>query len=301
MSGSSVTLQGLERRSGASFGGVVPSSAVARDAGTLVAALCVEHHSDGAVVPLLVLSEAPGVLAPEALETVSVRDDRGRDYRVVVLNGQSGLGTLQASLWIAPPLPADARRIDLTVPGLARTAPARGGGGVTRPLAGGPWSLAIDLVPSRTTVPVPARPDRRTERPGSRGERVPARALAAFRGLVPVGQARVSSGEAVCLWALERYQDLALLTLAVLDGGGDSGAPAGDELSLSAWDDRGRAYAVTFLSASAAQGWCDLTVRLEPAIDPAAERLGVRVAAAAEGAAAGQATEFLFGVALPPA
>src|SRR5207244_4403223 len=49
-------------RSQSSFGGVVPSRAWARSGETLVAALAVEHHAEGAVVPFLVVSEAPGLL-----------------------------------------------------------------------------------------------------------------------------------------------------------------------------------------------------------------------------------------------
>lgn len=287
-----------ELRSGPSFGGVVPSSCVARDGGTMVAALCVEHHADGAVVPLLVLSDAPGVLSWESLEDVVVRDDHDRGYAVSVLHGQAGLGAMQVSLLVEPAPPADARHLLVMIPSLSRLAPARGGSGVTRPLAGGPWVLDVDLVPSRTTVPVPARVDPvdlDDDEPLGAG-RVPTRGVGAFVDLVPVGQARVGAHVAVSLCSLERYEDLAVLTLAILDDPAAESPHAAEDVAVAAWDDRGTSYDVEFESASGAPGWSELAVRLTPALHPEATRLGVRVAPE-PGAEDGP--DFLFGVALP--
>ncbi len=47
---------GQERRRQAGLGGLVPTGAVARAGDTLVVALVVEVHAEGAVLPLLVLS-----------------------------------------------------------------------------------------------------------------------------------------------------------------------------------------------------------------------------------------------------
>jgi len=280
-------------RSSASFGGVVPSVALSRDGSALVAALAVEHHTEGAAVPLLVLSEAPGVLASEPLEDAVVRDDRDRTYGVTLLHGQAGLGSLQASLWIEPAPPADARVLEVSVPSLSRLAPARGGSSVTRQLSGGPWDLAVDLVPPRTAAPVPARPP--SEPPAAEGAgRVPSRSLGAFVDLVPVGQARIGAEVVACLWAIERYDDRALLTLAML---GPAEAPVpGEAVELEVWDDRGASYAAALEHVGSADGWSEIVVRMAPALDPRASRLGVRVEASPR---SGGTSEFLFGIALP--
>jgi hypothetical protein len=293
MTEGAVIREATELRSSASFGGVVPSAAVARDASALVAALAVEHHAEGAAVPLLVLSAAPGVLAWEPLDDAVVRDDRDRAYGVTLLHGQAGLGSLQASLWIEPAPPADARVLEVSVPSLSRLAPARGGSGVTRQLSGGPWDLVVDLVPPRTAAPVPARP--RSEPGASEGAaRVPSRSLGAFVDLVPVGQARIGADVTVCLWAIERYDDLALLTLAML--GPVEGAIPGEAAEFGVWDDRGNAYAAALEHAGSADGWSEMVVRIAPALDPEATRLAVRVVASLP---SGDASEFLFGIALP--
>ena len=78
----SVATVGPERRRQGSLGGLVPSSAVAREGDTLIVALCVEVHSEGAVLPLLVLSDAPGLLGWDPVKGLSVRDDAGREYEV---------------------------------------------------------------------------------------------------------------------------------------------------------------------------------------------------------------------------
>lgn len=290
----------------AGFGGIVPSTVVARDPSALVAALAVEHYADGALVMLLVLSETPGVLALDPLDDIEVHDDLGRRYDARLAHGQAGLGSAQAALWIEPGLPADARVLDVGILELARVTSPRGGGGVTRPLHGGPWRLAIDLVPPRTRVPVPSRPG--SARPGQASPaRVPARTLRAFRDLVPIGQARMRAGSVVCLHALERYDDLAILTLSTKMQDGDAhGAGAapisadtegdrGNAALIEVWDDRGAAYRAELEHSSGAEGWSDQMVRLTPALDPGATSLGISVAATQ----AGGGIWAVFGVALP--
>ncbi len=171
-----VALTGPERRRQSSLGGLVPTSAVAREGDTLILALCVEVHAEGAVLPLLVLSDAPGLLGWDPADGLEVRDDTGREYEVESLAQQAGLGALQTAVWIAPAPPPEARRLRLAVTGLVRTAVARSSG-VERPLAGTTWSLDFDLVPERTAVPVPDEVPgggRRPVRRASRRARSPA-------------------------------------------------------------------------------------------------------------------------------
>lgn len=294
MAGAAAIREATERRSSTSFGGVVPSTAVARDGSALVAALAVEHHADGAAIPLLVLSDAPGLLAWEPLDAAAVRDDRGRSYSTSLLHGQAGLGALQASLWIEPPPPVDARVLEVSVPALSRLAPARGGSGITRQLPGGPWDLVVDLVPGRTGAPVPAHP-RCAPAEIAAGTRVPSRTMAAFLDLVPVGQARIASDLAVCLWGIERYGDLALVTLSML--GPPRGGIPGEGTELEVWDDRGTLYTATLEHAGSSESWSEMVVRIAPALDRGATRLAVRVTARRDG---DDDVEFLFGIALPP-
>jgi hypothetical protein len=293
MTGAAATSATVDRRNSTSFGGIVPSMAMARDGSALVAALAVEHHAAGAAIPLLILSDAPGLLAWEPLAEATVHDDRDRVYTTELLHGQAGLGGLQASLWIEPPLPADSRFLRVSVPALFRLAPARGGSGITRQLPGGPWELIIDLVPPRTTAPVPAHPGALPVETGP-GARVPSRTLNAFIDLIPAGQARIGPDLAVCLWAVERYGDLALLTLSFL-GASDDAVP-GEGVEVAAWDDRGTTYEVTPEQAGSAETWSDLVVRVAPAIDSSATRLAVRVSVHRDDA---DPAEFLFGIVLP--
>jgi hypothetical protein len=183
--------------------------------------------------------------------------------------------------------------LEVSVPSLSRLAPARGGSGVSRQLSGGPWDLVVDLVPPRTAAPVPARPRSKPGAPEGVA-RVPSRSLGAFVDLVPVGQARIGADVAVCLWAIERYDDLALLTLAML--GPVEGATPGEAAEFAVWDDRGNAYAAALEHAGSADGWSEMVVRIAPALDPEATRLAVRVVASPR---SGDASEFLFGIALP--
>ena len=284
------------------FGGLVPSAAVARGGDTLVAALCVEHHSDGAVLPLMILSEAPGLLGWDVAAGLRVRDDADRRYTVRPLAQQAGLGTLQATAWIEPGPPPDARRLLVTATGLVRTSMSRGGGGVERPLSGGTWELEIDLVPERTAAPVPPEPPE--ARPGARPARVPARAFVAFRDLVPVGQTRMVEGAAVCLWALERYADRAVLTVATLTDEPARAAPiTPGRGAVEVWDDRGRRYEAAPIHGASRPGWSETSLELAPAISPSATALAVRLRdlpdESSPAAAAALAGPFSFGVGLP--
>jgi hypothetical protein len=70
----------FEPRRHDTFGGLVPSAATAAGGDTTLAALAVEHHADGAALPLLVLSDAPGPLAWEPSEGLRATDDAGGEY-----------------------------------------------------------------------------------------------------------------------------------------------------------------------------------------------------------------------------
>jgi hypothetical protein len=265
-------------RSQSSFGGVVPSRAWARAGETLVAALAVEHHAEGAVIPFLVVSETPGLLDwdPALPGALSVSDESGREYAVRSLSRQTALGTLQATVWIEPAPPPPTRRLTLLVGDLARTAPARGGGGVRRSLSGGPWQVEVDLLPSRTAVPAPPEPA--SDAPPAALARVPARSLAAFQGLVPVGQARLSEDAAVCLWALERYSDRSVLTVACLcEDLVQVGPLARGEGLVEIWDDRGSRYSAGPIQGAGGPGWSETSIEVIPVLDPEAQALGVRL------------------------
>jgi len=283
----------------------VPSGAVARGGETLVAVLAVEHHGDGFVVPLLVLSGAPGLIEWDPSMGLTIRDDRGDRYDARLLTSASGLGQLTASVWVDRPLPPDARRLELIIDGLARVNPTPGGGrGVSRPVAGGPWSLVVDLVPDRTVVEPPPKPEHRraVPPPGS----VPVRAHAAFVDVVPVGQARLAEGIAVCVMALERYWDRSVATIVALGPpGDDAGAPAVGRADIAAWDDRGNQYETTPVQGASRGSWSEVAVELVPAIPPDVTALGLRVAEIPRGSDAGRRLTvpgpFTFGIRLPAA
>jgi hypothetical protein len=295
---------GQERRRQAGLGGLVPTGAVARAGDTLVAPLAVELHAEGAVLPVLVLSDAPGLLGWDPVQGLTVRDDGGREYEVVSLAQQAGLGALQTAVWIEPAPPPDARRLRLEVSGLVRTAVARGGGGVERPLTGPAWELEIDLVPGRTAVEPPPEPG--GEAPKGRPARVPTRTFAGFRDLVPIGQARVGEGAAVCLWGLERYEDRAVLSLGTLaDEPLKVGPITPGAGTVEVWDDRGRRYGVAPIHGAARPGWSETSLEVVPAVDPEARALGVRLSALpCEGppprGGEALAGPFTFGVVVPP-
>lgn len=289
------------RRQG-SLGGLVPASAVAREGDTLVMALCVELHADGAVIPLLVLSDAPGLLGWDPARGLGVRDDAGREYAVANLAQQAGLGALQTAVWIEPVPPPDARALHLEVDGLVRTAVARGGGGVERPLSGTVWRLDLDLVPGRTAAPPPGEPD--APAPPGRPARVPARTFGGFRDLLPIGQARMADGAAVCLWGLERYEDRAVLTVGTLAEDPLRVAPMTPGAGrVEVWDDRERRYEVSPIHGAARPGWSETSLEISPALPDDARVLGVRLSdLPGEGPPAARAAlagPFTFGVAVP--
>jgi hypothetical protein len=282
----------------------VPTGAVARAGDTLVVALVVEVHPEGAVLPLLVLSDAPGLLGWDPAQGLAVRDDAGREYEVGALAQQAGLGALQTAAWIEPAPPPDARALLLEVTGLMRTAVARGGGGVERPLSGESWALEIDLVPGRTAVEPPPEPEGLPPEGGPAG--VPARTFGGFRDLVPIGQARMAEGGAVCLWALERYADRAVLSLGTLADEPLRVAPVTSGAGIvEVWDDRGRRYGVAPIHGAARPGWSETSLEIVPAVDPDARAIAVRLASLpCEGppprGGEALAGPFTFGVAVPP-
>ena len=302
VSTTTVAPPGPERRRQGSLGGLLPTSAVAREGDTLIMALCVEVHSEGAVLPLLVLSDAPGLLGWDPVKGLAVRDDAGRSYEVQNLAQQAGLGALQTAVWIEPAPPPDARRLLLEVTGLVRTAVARGTG-VERPLSGSSWSFEIDLVPQRTGAPVPGEPT--ASPPPGRPARVPARTFAAFADLLPIGQARVSDGVAICLWALERYTDRAVLSVGALVEDPLRAAPLTPGVGrVEVWDDRGTAYEVSPIHGAARPGWSETSLEVSPAIHPDARALGVRLSdlpghGPTPRARLPLAGPFTFGVAVP--
>lgn len=257
------------RRGRAGFGGLVPGGAVARAGEALVTCLAVEHHADGAVLALVALSGAPGALTWDPAAGLEVRDDAGRPYAAAALAQHAGLGSLQASVWIAPAPPAAARCLRLRAEGLARIGAARGGRAIERPLSGGPWDLAVALAPPRTVAPPPPEPPvPATGAPA----RAPARAWGSFAGVEGIGQARLTADGAVCLWAIERYADRGVLTLAGL---GRSAADA-EGCRIAVWDGEGRRYGVGRLHLGAGEGWFELGLELTPA-PPGEGTLAVRV------------------------
>lgn len=292
-------------RDATGFGGLVPSAAVARGGETAVAALAVEHHADGVVIPLLMLSGTPGLLEWEPGMGLTIRDDRGDRYEGRLLTSASGLGQLAATIWVEPALPADATRIELIVDGLARLNPNRGEArGTSRPVGGGPWSLVIDLLPPRTMVAPPPEPGAATRSiaPGS----VPVRAFGPFIDIVPVGQARHAEGIAVCVLALERYWDRAVATLLALGNADDeANVPGIGRATIEAWDDLGHRYEVTPVQGASRGGWSEVAVELAPAIVPNAAALCIRVSEVPRGSEGARRLAvpgpFMFGIQLPPA
>lgn len=295
-------LVGPEGRGQETFGGVVPTAAVARGGETVVAALVVEHHADGAAIPLLALSEAPGVLGLDPEASITAVDDTGRAYEVLTVERDAGLGAVQATLWIAPAIPADARRLTIEVRELTRTSANRRGA-AERALSGGPWVLDLDLLPERTAAVVPARGGEVP--PPAEAAGAPARAAASFAGLVPIGQARMGAGLAVCVWALERYGDRAVLTMGTLGGEGvEVRELTPGRGRVQVWDDSGTRYEAMPIHGSATARWSETSLEITPAPPADARSLGVRisdlpgVAVRPEGRGALEGP-YEFGVALP--
>jgi hypothetical protein len=122
-----------------------------------------------------------------------------------------------------------------------------------------------------------------------------------------VGQARVTGGVAVCVWALERYADRSVLSVAALAEEPLRVAPLTPGAGrVEVWDDRGRAYGVTPIHGAGRPGWSETSLEVVPAIDPEARTLAVRLAdlpghSPAPGRDDALAGPFTFGVAIPPA
>jgi hypothetical protein len=269
-------LVGPEDRGQETFGGLLPSAAVSRSEETVVLALSVEHHADGAAIPLLCLSSAPGVLGLDPESAIGVTDDQGRAYDVTTITKDAGLGAVQATIWVTPAIPPDARRLEVEVRTLSRVSTGRRGGG-ERPLTDGPWRLDLDLLPERTAAEQPARPRGRAAVAAS--AKAPARSAAAFEGLVPIGQARVGHGLAVCVWSLERYGERAVLSLGCLTAEGVDVTPlAPGKGEVRVWDDAGGLYEVAPIHGSAGSHWIEASLEITPAPPPEATALGIRIA-----------------------
>lgn len=275
-------------RGSVGFGGIVPCAVDVRSGSVLVAVLGVELHADGAAVPLLILSDVPGLLRWDAVGALEAEDDVGTRYAVSGLSRQSGLGAMTATVWLVPEVPPQARCLRLTVSDVARLSVPRGGTGVERVLSGGPWELEVDLVPGRTAVAPPPEVAAPAEEAPTGG--VPVRALDSYGPRIPVGQARIRGGTAVCPWSIERYAERSVLTLGVLH---DADLPD-DGREVSIWDDRGRRYGVHLLQEVARDGWTEVSVTVVPGIDPAARALGLRVDGVLQ-----DALPAVFGVAVP--
>ena len=116
----------------------------------------------------------------------------------------------------------------------------------------------------------------------------------------------MAEGAAVCLWALERYEDRAVLSFGTLaDEPLRVGPVTPGAGTVEVWDDRGRRYAVAPIHGAARPGWSETSLEIAPAIDPDARALGVRLSGLpCEGAppSGGEALAgpFTFGVAVPP-
>lgn len=270
------------RRDADGFGGTVPCDAVARSEETLVAALGVEHHDDGAVLSLLVLTGSPGLVEWEGTTGLEVSDDVGGTYEWEPVTRSFGLGQMAATVWITPAIPADARTLRVRLDDLTRVNPARGERGVARPLSGGPWELTIDLVPDRTVAEPPTRPPLAPA--GDAPTSVPARAHGMFTGIVPVGQVRLIEGSVIEAVAVERYWDRWVLSLSAL-GRADAldAVPTIGRAVVEAWDDRGTPYRIQPIHGDTGGAWTDCAFEVTPALGDEVERIAVSVAAIPRG------------------
>lgn len=269
------TLVGPEGRAADGFGGIVPSASWVRGGESVLMALAVEHYADGAAVPLLVLTDAPGIIGFDPEAAITATDDAGRTYETRTASVDAGLGAAQATVWLTPALPASARTLTLSVSELTRTTPTRRGGGVAKPLTGGPWSLEVPLLPDRTATEPPERP--RGKAPTAEAPRAPTRAAGAFERLVPVGQARMSENAAVCVWGIEDYGERAVLTLGVLTTGlADVEPLAPGRGEVQVWDEAGTRYAVVPINGAGEERWIETSLEVTPA-PREARALGLRI------------------------
>lgn len=255
----------------------MPSDAVARGGETMVAVLGLEHFRDGAVIHVVALTESPGVIDCAVEGQITVHDNLGTSYMLTQLAKTQGLGQVATTIWMSPAVPAEATRLGISVGELIRVSPPRGDAPtMTRPLSDGPWTLSMDLRPERTVADVPPRPERRQRVPEAGS--VPARAVARFDGIVPIGQARMIEGAAICVIAAERYVDRWVLTLTAMgQPEDDSIAPAIGRARVSAWDDLGTRYRATPIQGTAREAWSEVCIEMVPPLDRHARALAIKV------------------------
>ncbi len=265
----------IPRNSGG-FGGLTPSGAIGETAETLVVCLGVEHHMEGAAVSILLLTATPGIIEWDPREGLSVSDDAYGSYAVEPITVTSALGQVEATVWISPAIPQAAHVLRLDVDAVQRVNPARGERGLQRELSEGPWSIDVDLRPPRTLRDTPDRPITEDEPDAAQG--VPARTRAMFDGVLPVGQAHLVEGSALCLTAVERYTDRWIANVVALGPeDADTAAPAIGRARLAAWDDIGTTYRLTALSGSAQGTWSQCAYEAVPALSPEASILTVEM------------------------
>lgn len=262
-------------RGRASLGGILPAAAAVHSGSVRLLLACVELHRDGAILPLVVQSDVPGLLRWDPREGLDVHDDAGTAYTATPVTGHSGLGAMLCTVWISPAPPPGARSLTLVAHDIARVSVPRGGTGVLRALRGGPWEVVVPLMPARTVASPPAEPS--VGLPAATVAGAPVRSLAAYTSTIPIGQARVGRDAAVCVWGVEGYGDRAVITLCVLHNG-PAGAWDGE---LEMWDDLGATYMCAPMQEVTRDGWTEVGLEVRPGVDPAARRLGLRVTGAA--------------------
>jgi hypothetical protein len=295
------TLSDGGQRSADTFGGLLPCGVVTSTEETAVVALALEHHTDGFAIALLIMSGAPGQLAWIATEGLSVVDDLGKAYPVQLVTQHAGLGTLGATVWIDAAIPPQARSLRLSISDVQRVAGARAGAGGLRTLSGGPWQIELPLIPQRTITEPPPMGAVVHEPLASR--RIPSRSWSALRSVVPVGQSRVRDGVSLSLWALERYDELDILTLSLLvDAPFTPTMPESMDGHIAIWDDLGHQYSCTVVGGATGARWAEAVVEITPPINDSATRLGIEIGAipVADSDGVPLATEpMTFGVTLP--
>lgn len=268
---------------GRSFGGAVPSGEVADDHDSLCAISGIEHFTDGALAHLLVLSSAVGVMDVDAAD-LSVADNRGTQYSHIALATTHGLGHVLRSLWISPAVPTDATELTVVCTSLTRVAPNRQGGPIERPLPGGPWTVTVPLYPPRTVTDVPDEPERRRRMPPAPS--ATSRTYASFQRLVPIGQARVHDGIAICALSAEVYSDRWVLSVAVFGESETDGTAPLTEATVTAWDNRSGRYRSRPMHGTTHERGREAAFEMVPRLDPDASAIAVRISDFGGGSAA---------------
>lgn len=267
----------------------------------MVIALAVEHHSDGTVIPLMMISDAPGLLTWESGIGMEVVDDLGTAYNVHTVTQLGALGSLAVTVWLDPVIPTEAAWLRLSVHDIHRLSATRGRSSVERPLVGGPWELDIDLRPERTVAPAPPRPAPHVPLP-PRPSRVPARAVGTLQGVIPVGQAKIRPHFTLGVWAVERYIDRAVMSVGLLvDPPHEAGHLFPDVGVVNVWDDLGNQYRATPIGGVTGPGWSESSVEVVPAPLPGVETLGIEIGEVPVLDSDGESVEsepILFGVAV---